>query len=170
MLIAEIATLNTLKRNTDRFGPVRRDGSKRVQVSDMKFIPAPNDSSLIIRCDTSGSLSNYNTDVQFTAVDYADLSSEAAPPGYVEIEAVDGTVYYIRTVDWKSGCKVRCTCPDFRFMFSTWTEATDSLFGNQFPFYKKKTNRPPKNPSKTPGACKHILAVFDRLKKDRISY
>lgn len=62
--------------------------------------------------------------------------------------------------------KVRCTCSDFYWRFATWDAAQKALIGNPPPPYVKKTDRPPVNPDQSPGICKHIMAVVERIKRD----
>jgi hypothetical protein len=42
------------------------------------------------------------------------------------------------------------------------------LEGNPPPPYIKKTNRPPVNPKKSLGGCKHLIALADKLTQLRI--
>jgi hypothetical protein len=65
--------------------------------------------------------------------------------------------------------KFRCDCQDYRWRFAYYNDAkADALYGVKPPPYKKKTNRPPVNPSGIPGACKHLLNVFIALKQAKV--
>lgn len=68
-----------------------------------------------------------------------------------------------------SNCKVNCNCMDFYWRFATWNAGDGALDGKAPPPYVKKTDRPPVNPSQSPGLCKHLIAVFDRMEQDGIA-
>jgi hypothetical protein len=57
---------------------------------------------------------------------------------------------------------------DFYWRFATWNNRDDALIGNPPPRYRKKTDRPPVNPQKVSGACKHIMKLIVILKNDGV--
>lgn len=61
--------------------------------------------------------------------------------------------------------KVSCNCKDFYWRFAYWNAENDTLLGPRPRPYTKLTNRPPVNPTKTPGICKHIIAVKNHLER-----
>lgn len=68
----------------------------------------------------------------------------------------------------QSTVKVKCTCLDFYWRFSTWNHGDQSLMGNPPPPYQPTGNRPPVNPTKTPGVCKHIIKTLEQLRRAKV--
>jgi hypothetical protein len=66
--------------------------------------------------------------------------------------------------------RVACDCMDFRFRFANNNAKDNSLAGNPPPAYHRVpgSNRPPANPSNLPGMCKHLMAVVQNLKRQKI--
>src|SRR5699024_2748664 len=61
--------------------------------------------------------------------------------------------------------QIVCNFEDFYWRFSYWNAENGSLLGPRPKPYKKLTDRPPVNPTKTPGICKHIISVKRHLEK-----
>jgi len=73
-----------------------------------------------------------------------------------------GYSFWVQKPDLKrNSVSVRCSCPDFYFTFSYWNWAQGAIFGvRPRPYRRKTTTRPPRNPGKHPGCCKHCLNSF----------
>ena len=82
----------------------------------------------------------------------------------------DGEEHHIEPINLsRNNVKVACNCLDFYWRFSTWNHGANSLNGNPPPPYQKKNpNRPPVNPQRRPGVCKHILKMAIALKNANI--
>ena len=69
----------------------------------------------------------------------------------------------------KNYVQLRCSCPDHYFMWVAWNKENKILLGKAPPRYVRKTTTyPERNPGKIPGICKHLIGLFDRLKKDKV--
>ena len=168
-------TLGSLKSVTSaNFGAGREQRSNKVQLSNIKYIPAAQQGILRITCETSSDISanKYNTVIELHDVEFIDDSrynflkkaETRDSQKYNAFEFNSGGTQFFASYDRVKGVdvKVSCTCEDFRWRFANYNFKDNSLFGDAPQAYVKKTNRPPVNPNKTPGVCKHLL----RLKKE----
>ena len=81
----------------------------------------------------------------------------------------DNNEYHIQPIPLNgSNVRVRCNCLDFYYRFAAWNAGDNSLQGRPAPPYNPKGERPPVNPTRVPGVCKHVIKVVDRLKQGRI--
>ena len=67
-----------------------------------------------------------------------------------------------------SNVGVFCDCEDYQFRFAQYNIQNNCHIGPNPQNYVKKTDRPPVNPSRVPGMCKHIIKVSDELKDQGI--
>lgn len=143
----------------------RKQGASKVQVVRTIFIPAIDNEMLEVRATTNTNQQRYRTSMQFDEIEYVDEPDNES----VTIMGTDGRKYYLKRIPLNSiDVKVKCTCLDFYYRFATWNSGDDSLIGQPPPPYIKKTNRPPVNPAKVPGVCKHIIKLTDKLIGQRL--
>lgn len=168
-------TMNSLVTVTrQNFGSGRDDRSNVVQINNVRYIPSVQQGWLEVRCDTaSGNDGNaYETVIRFDGVEYVgrdEFNASANDPSMqvVDLTGTDGNLYYARYDNARSlDVQVRCTCEDFRWRFAPYNHGDGSLYGNPPPAYSKKTNRPPVNPSRTPGVCKHLRKLKTALERE----
>lgn len=162
----EDSTIPQLHRNIEVGFP---DTKKRqhvvpeVTVQKMEFIPRPGQGMLEVKSSTTSNGSTYQQDLQFLKVVFGPSDTS------ITISSVDGSDPEIVPIVLNdTNVKVRCSCLDFHYRFATWNFNDQSLVGPKPPPYTKTSNRPPVNPSQSPGVCKHILKVVDDLKQQRI--
>lgn len=167
MLILIEDSFNRLLTNTNKnFDKSREENSRRVQVFTTAFIPAINNNSLEVRAKTKTNNETYDSIIYFEDVQFVDELDNNS----IDIKGTDGSDYYILPIDSNKNVKVNCSCLDFYFRFSKWNGAKSSLFGKTPPPYirKRDSNRGPVNPSKSPGVCKHLIKLFEYLKKENL--
>lgn len=70
-----------------------------------------------------------------------------------------GEMFYANIFDIsKANVTVRCSCRDFRFVWSWYNREQKALFGpNPLPYTRKTSTRPSPNPRHIPGLCKHTF-------------
>jgi hypothetical protein len=144
----------------------RKQGSTGVQVQRTIFIPSLNNETLEVRATTNSKQQRYRTALLFDDVEFVDdpEPGERPDPNTVTIMGSDGSKYYLNKLLLNNiDVKVKCSCPDFYWRFATWNSGDESLIGKPPPPYIKKTNRPPVNPGRVPGVCKHIIKLADQL-------
>lgn len=109
----------------------------------------------------------YPITVVFYNVDYS-LEPDATHPFKVRPKV--GDPFWMSPLSEATNpIQVRCTCKRFEFAFAHWNRKEKALSGPAFPPYiRKTTTRPEVNPSQIPGACKHLIAFFNRLNRDKI--
>lgn len=154
---------NDLKTRTNSImGPERNQRSSKVQLDNMTFIPMAANRKLKIGSNTtSNNGHDYWTTIVFDNINYVD--DEMNPQTDYQFKATDNNEYIIERVPRNTQCKVSCSCLDFYYRFAVWDDQHKALDGNPPPPYVKTSNRPPVNPFKTPGLCKHIIAMVDKL-------
>lgn len=174
-------TMNSLVSVTaSSFGGGRQQRANQVQLRNVKFTPAIQQGILRIECETFTSSAGdgpYQTIIQLEGVEFIDDSRynflqgaearDSAKYNTHMFTATDGNTYYasydrVTSLD----VKVRCTCKDFRWRFAYYNSGDDSLYGNPPPPYISQTDRPPANPSNTPGVCKHLMKLKKELEKE----
>lgn len=108
----------------------------------------------------------YNCVIQFDGVTFEDEDM----PTNVTFTATDGEDYNIIPANARNNdVLVRCNCLDFYYRFAVYNQNDGSLYGNPTPPYQRKTNnRPPANPGKVPGLCKHLMKFADFLHQTKI--
>jgi hypothetical protein len=155
----------TLYNNTvSKFSTNRKNSSQRVQLTTTMFIPSVDNNSLEVRAKTKTDNAAYDSIIYLEAVEYV----EAETPNSTSFVGPDGSEYFIMPVPRSNNVKVNCTCLDFYYSFAVWNDNKNSLFGDSPDPYVKKTKREPKNPTKSPGMCKHLLKFFDYLVREKI--
>jgi hypothetical protein len=164
MVINEI-TLTQIKQNNTTGFPGTRKRQFVVNLTDaknIKFTPYIPSGTLIISADTTSNGNSYKTSIEFKNVEF----DESLP---VAIKCADNQVHNIRTLDEnRTEVSVNCDCMDFRFRFADFHYQNKSLVGDPPPAYIKKTNRPPVNPKKSLGGCKHVLSLVSKLRQIKV--
>jgi len=170
-VLSEDATIDQLSQNVDRFKPPskrRQFATQPVQIAQMRYVPAPDSKNLkitaVARSLESGK--KYDTVISFNDVEYEpDDSSQN-----ITFVAVDGEKYHVKPISLRNHtCRVACNCLDFYWRFAMWNFNTDSLEGPKPPPYvRKTTNRPPVNPERKPGLCKHLIRTVQALRQARL--
>ena len=159
-------TLADLERDTVTGFPnttKRQHATDPVQIVQMNLTPARPTGDLLCDCAAKSGPKTYDTKILFLEVNYEDEDT----PTNVTFTATDGDAYNITPISLsESNVKVRCDCLDFRWRFSVWNDNQDALYGNPPPPYRRKTDtRPPANPNRTPGVCKHVIKTVKALRQ-----
>lgn len=162
------ATYAELERNTMNFVPAtkkRQHATTPVQIQTVELVPAPQSNTLEARGLAVSAGNKYQPIILFLDVAYQDEDTGEN----ITFTAVDGNDYHVLPISLtNNNVKVRCTCMDFRWRFSIYNQKAGSLHGPGPELYQKKTNRPPNNPSRFPGLCKHLLRFSTELKNSQI--
>lgn len=157
-------TYANLEKNTIHFDPPttkRQHVVDPVQVTNLELVPARESGNLTAKAKISSSGSEYRTTALFDNVVFEDTDQ----PDNVSFTGSDGNEYHLTPIDLSTNnVKVSCTCLDFYWRFATWNHQRDSLNGHPPPPYQRKTNRPPVNPRRVPGVCKHLMKTFISLR------
>ncbi len=140
----------------------RQHSTDTVVVTQTEYIAYPSSKALQISAQVRSNGRVYEPTILFLNVEYENEDTQ----GNVTFMASDGKEYSVLPISLtNTNVKVRCTCLDFYHRFSTWNFKDNSLFGPRMPPYRRKTrNRPPVNPMKVPGLCKHIIKTFGALR------
>ena len=179
LLILLERTMNSLVSVTSaNFGGGRRQRANQVQIRNIQYTPSIQQGILRIECETfSGGQNKYKTVIQLENVEFIDDSRfnflqgaearDSAKYNTHQFVATDGSTYYASYDRVKSlDVKVSCNCKDFRWRFAYYNSGDDSLYGNPPDPYVSQTDRPPANPSKTPGVCKHLIKLKNELERE----
>lgn len=163
-------TYNQLLRQTKTGETVRNSpresNSNKVQIQEVVLNASLGDKTLTAKGRTRTTNKNYETIIVFSGVTFFNEGGH----GRQEIQVSDGSSYFIDPIrPYKSNVKVRCTCLDFYFRWSVWDQRDKALTGEPpEPYHRKTDTYPPVNPQQLSGVCKHIIALTNYLKKERI--
>lgn len=143
----------------------RQHATDEVRIMQQKYVALPNEKKLRVeatmRGSSSGKSKTYTAVVQFDDVVFEDEDT----PSNKTFVASDGEEYHIRPLSARNtDVHVKCDCLDFYWRFALWNFNDDSLYGKKPKPYHKKTNRPPVNPHKVAGVCKHIMKFATALR------
>jgi len=162
----EEVTLNDLERDTVFGFPnttKRQHATDPVQITATKLVAAVPTNDL--KCDATAKSGpkTYDPKILFLDVEYQDQDTNEN----VTFTGADGKTYNIIPVSLlNSNVKVTCNCLDFRWRFSVWNDDRGALYGDPPPPYQRKTDtRPPANPNRTPGICKHLIKLTQSLRQ-----
>lgn len=162
----EVSTVPGLERNIQTGFPnttKRQHATGEVAVGNIQYIPFIGTKMLQIKSTASSNGHQYQQSLQFNNVvfDPTDTDTNAT------FTASDGTDAHIQPMDLNAiNVKVRCSCLDFYYRFANYNSQDKSLVGRAPPIYVRKSNRPPVNPARVPGMCKHLLKIVDELRKN----
>lgn len=164
MKLSEI-TLTQIKQNNIKGFPETKKRQKLIHVTgarDIKFTPYIPSNTLLVKSNTTSNGHKYVTSIEFKDVNF----NEDSPVSFM---GTDGETHSLDPIrEQNINVDVVCDCLDFRFRFADFHYQNKSLIGNPPPTYIKKTDRPPVNPKKALGGCKHVLALADKLRQMRI--
>ena len=168
-LLPEESSYADLERNTVRGFPgttKRQNATGTVQVVTMQLQPFGPTNDLQAAGKIRNQTRTYDSKIMFMQVEYEDEDSNQN----VTFKGVDGEEYHIKQIPLnQTNCKVACSCMDFYWRFAMFNFDDDSLIGDKPPPYRRKTEtRPPANPARVPGVCKHIIKLVDKLKTNRL--
>lgn len=79
--------------------------------------------------------------------------------------------YWVRKIDMKrQPVLIRCSCSDYFFTWSYYNFVNGIQFGGRARGYARKTkDRPPRNPNRVMGLCKHLSQVAAMLQNNGLS-
>lgn len=149
--------VQTLHANTMSHFPTRSTNSLDLTLHELRFIYTYN-KSLIVRARVEGiEQDNYITIMYFRGVEESENPSDG-----IEIP-IKGREIYINPVTITNNCKVRCQCKDFDWTFKFYNKRDDSLYGREKEIVPLAGTGVKRNPSKTSGLCKHLMATYREL-------
>lgn len=166
-LLFETSTTHQLKSNTKVFfGPERERKAASIQVTNVEYVPAVGEGILTVKAKARGSKEDYDLTMQFSRVKFVqDENTQHA----IALPVTGQDQMYIMPLKARENdVQVRCTCLDFYWRFAMHNNKDDSLLGQPPQPYVKKTNRPPLNPDKIPGTCKHLDKLTQYITMERI--
>lgn len=139
----------------------RQHATNEVNVVQIKFVPVSN--GLQVGAVSRSHGHNYAQSIIFTDVIYQGMAGDEATGTFMGTDGKQHTIQPI-TLETKR-VKVNCNCLDFYHRFAQFNFSNDALSGAKPPLYQRKTdNRPPVNPMKVPGMCKHIIKVIEKMR------
>jgi hypothetical protein len=168
-IINERSSVPDLQHNIETTYPhtrLRQHATNEVGITSIKFLPFAGMNMLQVQSTTSTDGRPYKQTIQLMKVSFSDTDS----PDVTTITAGDGTKFYLRPLDLsRHTVRVRCSCLDFYFRFATWNHGDQSIAGPApKPYVRKTVNMPEVNPDHTPGICKHLLKIFERMRTQSI--
>ena len=168
----ERSTYQDLERKTIGAFPRTRKRQHVVhpaQIIRTEFTPYIGTRNLLVHGQARSSTYNnvvYKPMLFFNEIQYEEENSNEN----ATFKGTDNKDYHIQPIDLSDNVvRVRCDCLDFYFRFAPWDFSNDALFGPKPKPYVRKTNtRPPVNPTKSPGICKHVMKLALTLREARL--
>lgn len=140
----------------------RHNATGEVAIQNIQYIPYVGTKVLHIKSTATSNGHQYQQVIQFNGVTFENEDTDTN----VTVPTADGREQSMQPLELsRHNVKVRCTCLDFYYRFANYNSQDKSLVGKAPPVYVKKTDRPPVNPSRTPGVCKHLLKLVEELQK-----
>lgn len=164
----EQSTYNNLYTDIQQGFPetrARQYATQTIAIQNIKYVPVTR--GLNVQATVRSNQREYDPQIQFLGVKFL----PAATATSTTIMGSDGEERHIEPIDLaRSNVKVRCNCLDFYFRFASWNYSDQSLWGRKPPLYRKVpgSNRPPVNPMRVPGVCKHIVRVVEHLRQIKV--
>lgn len=166
--LEEDSTYNQLHGNIVRGFPgtrKRQHTTGSVHIVTMEYLPYVNNGALRVDTVAKSSGNTYQPTVVFRDVMFQDEDL----PTNTTFRATDNNEYHIQTIRLAgSNVRVRCNCLDFHYRFGAWNHGDSSLEGPPPPTHRPTSDRPPVNPTRVPGVCKHIIKVVQQLRQGRV--
>jgi hypothetical protein len=122
----------------------------------------------ILRLTAESSTDNGNTHKQLIDISNVKFQSPTSDTNITitdelgrdhSITPVELNVHYV---------KVNCDCADYQYRFAHYNIQNKCHIGPPPAPYTKTTDRPPVNPMRVPGMCKHLLKIIENLQKEGI--
>lgn len=143
----------------------RQHATDELSVAGVKFIPYENALKIKTVVKNVNDGKTYDTTLFLENIVYEKEDS----PKLVTFTGSDGEDYHIRPIQaLSSHAKVHCECLDFRWRFAEWNYNKDALYGKKPDQYIPKTDRPPANPKRMPGMCKHLMKTIETLEHSNL--
>ncbi|MGZ5486719.1 MAG: hypothetical protein ACXWFB_12570 [Nitrososphaeraceae archaeon] len=166
-ILNEDATIPELERNIEVGFPdtkKRQHATNEVQVTNLQYTPIPQ--SNFLRINSNSRSTNNNTHQQIIdlrTIQFDKIDNEQN----VSFEARNGTKYFVHPVELSATTVgVFCDCEDYMMRFANFNIQNNCHVGpTPRPYTRKTDNRPPVNPSKVPGMCKHLIKLADQLEQ-----
>ena len=110
--------------------------------------------------------------VVFKGVEYIDaaMTQDAMDAGIKVVPLKTGLgaedrVYFKPLSEEKTDVMVMCSCQDYKWRMHWWNWKNKVHFGSKPKPYKPTSGKPPVNPEKSPGMCKHCMKLAVVLRK-----
>lgn len=169
-ILQELSSLDDLETNIERAYPTttkRQHITNTIQLHNVELIPYVGTKLLHVRSTTtSPNGATYKQALQILGVTFLPEPTDTS----VTITDAQGNAYNIDPVTLTDhNAKVRCNCLDFYHRFASYNQRDKSLAGPPpRPYQRKTTDRPPVNPLRLPGICKHLLKLAENLQQQGI--
>lgn len=151
-------SLNQLHQDTTGAFPSRNTSANQVRVKRKSFVKV-GQNSLLVRGLVQGEEQDYHTHITFENVTFTNRSDP---------EAIAVSRWFIKPLSTNNNdVKVNCQCQDFRWTFAWYNSASGALDGNPPAPYMATTDRGPRNPTKSPGLCKHLICLSENLQAEK---
>lgn len=159
-------SLDDLLRSTQTRFPNRFKGAKeaRPRIPRLTITPFVGVKTLSFRADVQGvaEARKYKVIILFEGVEFSKTRDREHT---VKIQVTENLFAFMKPIKKSFPARVRCSCQDFFFTFGIWDFNEGALVGvKPRPYVRKTTTFPERNPSHSPGMCKHIIGVNNKLR------
>lgn len=166
MLLQETPIKDLMNATKKNFKSDRSKEANSVHIKEKKFIKADDTLTCVAKISSASGNGTYTTKVEMNDMIY----DEEGP-----LSLVDSTNQIIRLYPCTlttNPIKTSCNCLDYYQRMASYNKSDQSLIGNEVPgSYKSPTtpeNKKKGNPNNSIGLCKHLVALVNQLKKERV--
>lgn len=164
-------TWDKLMKNSMRLNPKTRgiNSPHTPKFEKLLVLPFVGTKSCLIKLQAWGVTQNalHQVSMLFSDCEIKTGEQELSLWDYFKVE-YKGEIYYVKKFDkFRNPLTSRCSCKSYFFDFA-WYNYYNAhcLYGPPPKPYRKKTNRPSRNPLHIPGICKHVYNAWDYLKRE----
>jgi hypothetical protein len=161
------SSLNYLKQSTVNAFPnttKRQHVVNEIQITQINPTPYIGVNTLYIKAEALNTNENtkYHPVILFKGLKYHNTKEEENLVNLI----INNKNYFFEKLSLEnSDVLLRCNCNDFFFRFHHYDHEDKSLYGpNRKQYYGKGLWEA--NPTKSPGMCKHLMALIDELKNN----
>lgn len=161
MSVLQERDMNTLVRQTRvSFDTrARHNLTNTVNLSQFTYTQIADDKIKLTCKATTGGLT-YNPQIVFNNVQIVEPGTE----GSLDILHTNN----IMPISASDEHQYTCNCLDYRWTFAYYNNVAGNLLGNPPPPYQAQPGSKPRNPSNTPGLCKHLLKLVEQLQAEGV--
>lgn len=161
-------SLTDLYKNTVSAFPntqKRQNSTDTVKIEHLDWIPFQGVKTLFIKATVNNEGKKSESIILFKNVKYEAKRTKKALP----IIGSNGKTFFIEQLSKDTAdVLVRCSCKDFYWTFLHFNSEEKSLYGRDRKKYEATYRPDSRNPTHSPGLCKHLIKMANVLKKSNL--
>ncbi len=162
-------SLPSLLRKMKKHRSPKKLSMKELELRGLEVVASVGVKQLTFRSAIKGTTGNiYRTSIRFNNVEFfKEPTKKATLTAVISSKTGKGIVYFAPVNIKRHNVMVVCKCPDSRFTWEKEDADVKALIGNwrRYTRVTPPSGRPERNPTHSPGICKHIMYLLKMLKR-----